>query len=48
MHEESNAGVPWRSFGVYAGAYSQGGEARAVNQGNPLTRDADTQSSGYV
>ncbi len=38
VHEESRSGRPWRSFGVFAGANSQGGEARAVNQGGATIR----------
>ena len=38
VHEESRSGRPWRPIGVYAGANSQGGEARAVNQGGATIR----------
>ena len=38
VHEESNAGIPWRSFGVFAGANSRGGNARAVNQAGGTIR----------
>lgn len=38
VHEESRSGRPWRPHGVFAGANSQGGEARAVNQGGATIR----------
>ena len=38
VHENSNTGRPWRSFGVFAGANSRGGNARAVNQAGGTIR----------
>ena len=41
VHENSNTGRPWRSFGVFAAANSRGGNARAVNQADATIRMTD-------